>query len=635
MMTMARPLSEILSNVNGRDIQPAPKERPHGYVGGRLAGSPFVKLVVAVFKQLWPSHSWNIRLRVLLCISFVIVTKVTKVAVPVLFKCVVDNLTAHNSASSALVYGPVTLSLFAVVLAYGIVRLVSVGTFEAKSAVFASVSATAANSIAMQLFTKLHRMDISFHQNKHLGQLSRELDRGSRAFAQVVYVTMFMIVPVSFEVVLVCFMLQKAAGLAFVGTAVGAVGVYIVWTLVLTNRRIEQRDQFNAADNHVQGLIIESLVNWETIKYFGAEELEYGKVREATYNMNCLHATLDRSLSLLSFGQQGVFSIAATFSLYLSVTAVASGTMTVGMLVLVDSLLMQLYFPLHFLGTIYRELTTSVQNMQKTMALLESEERFSSPKDAVPFKFKGGEIAFDGVSYQCPDGTPVFDHLSLRIAGGSYVGIVGPSGSGKSTLFHLLFRFYDPQAGRIFVDGQDISEVQLPSLRKYIGVVPQDTVLFNDTIMYNIRYGKPDATEDEVIRAARRAHIHDAIVEFPDGYQSLVGERGSKLSGGEKQRIAIARVLLKDSPIILADEATSALDTSMEAKVMRTLKEESAGGKRTIVMIAHRLSMVKDADCIFVLSKNGSLAEHGTHEELLSKGGLYCSMWKQQLASLL
>lgn len=428
-------------------------------------------------------------------------------------------------------------------------------------------------------------------------------------------------------------------------TAMIAVVSYIAWTYTITNYRRKFRDAYNAGDSKVGGLVVDSLLNYETIKYFGREAYEEERIKKESIHMNHQLKRLDQSMALLNFGQQAIFVAAASTSMYLSTTAVLAGTMTVGDLVLVDALLMQLYLPLSWLGMIYREVQTSTQNMQAMIQLLDEGSSVKEAPDATALQFKEGTIVFDKVSFAYP-GTDrlVLKDFSVTIPGGTTVAFVGPSGSGKSTLFRLLFRMFDPSSGSIRIDAQAIDGVTFRSLREKLGVIPQDTILFNDTVRHNIRYGRLEATDAEVETAAAQANLHETISKFPERYDTVVGERGLKLSGGEKQRMAIARVMLHNAPILLADEATSSLDTRTEQGVMNTLKEavnairtndgtavDSQHRKRTMVIIAHRLSTIKDADLIVVLDGKGGVEESGSHEELLHRRGLYHQLWNQQL----
>ncbi|CAD2216034.1 mitochondrial ABC transporter ATM [Angomonas deanei] len=571
-------------------------------------------------------------------VACVLIAKTLKVCVPFWFKTIVDLLApATTTAAAVATVGPFAVGTFGCVVAYGICRMTASVTEELKTILFAPVGGNASTTLAMEMFDKLHKLDLRFHLNRETGVLSKDLDRGSRAFWQLAYALLFMVVPTCFEMTLVCTALNAQAGPQFIGIALVAVFSYVGWTLAVTNWRAKFRARYNALDSRVGGLIVDSLLNYETVKYFGSDKYESARIGSETVKMNRELIKLDQTVAVLNFGQQFIFVAAGVLSLYLCTTSVLAGAMTVGDLVLVDALLMQLYLPLSYLGMIYREIQTSTQNMQAMILLLDQKSTVTESEDATPFQYKNGtiELRSVGFEYKKDDGRRVLHNLSLTIPGGSTVAFVGPSGSGKSTIFRLLFRFFDPTSGEILIDGQPLHKVQLDSVRECIGVIPQDTVLFNESVRYNIRYGRMDATDEEVEEAARRASLHQTVMNMSDGYDTSVGERGLKLSGGEKQRVAIARVLLEEAPILLADEATSALDSTTELNVMSTLRTATRHSRsdapRTIILIAHRLSTVREADIIFVLDGKGGLAEQGTHHDLLAKGGLYATLWHQQL----
>lgn len=596
-----------------------------------------------VASHLWPKDNWKLRVCVVASVSFVLIGKATRVAVPFWFRGVVDALAPTSASAAAVTVGPIALGVFGMVAAYGLTKLTTSLTDEMKTAIFAPVGAHAATNVSLQLFKKIHSLDLTYHLSRQTGVVSKDIDRGSRAFWSLAYSLLFMVLPTALEMVLVGGALGTQAGSNFVITAVVAVVSYVGWTYVVTNWRAKYREQYNQADSKVGGMMVDSLLNYETVKFFGREEFEQKRIGADTRVMNSHLSKLDQTMAVLNFGQQAIFAIAATSSLYFSTTSVIAGTMSVGDLVLVDALLLQLYQPLSWLGMLYRELQTSTQNMAAMIKLMDEESLVKELPEAKPFKFEKGLIELRNVTFGYPTKAAsdeaneaercVMKNLSLTIPGGSCVAFVGPSGCGKSTIFRLLYRFFDPIEGTVLFDGQDIKSLQMHSFREHIGVVPQDTVLFNDSVRYNIRYGNLNATDEEVENAARAANVHDSIMGLSEKYSTVVGERGLKLSGGEKQRVAIARAFLYNAPILLADEATSALDSKTEQGVMRTLKSATCreGSQRTIVIIAHRLTTVKDADIIFVLNGTGGLAEQGTHQELLDKGGLYYNLWNQQL----
>lgn len=623
----------------------------------KKAPIPVSVVLKTVATHLWPKDRWDLRACVVGSVLCVMSAKVLKVAVPFWFKTIIDALApgCATASAAATVVGPFTLGIFALVTAYGITRMTAVLVDEAKTAVFAPVGGAAATTIAVQLFNKLHALDLRFHLNRQTGVLSKDLDRGSRAFWSLAFALVFTVFPTIFEMGLVAAVLQKQAGFVLVATASSSVLLYVAWTYVVTNWRAKYRDRYNAADSKVGGMIVDSLLNFETVKYFTNEAYEAKRISGATADMNGQLVKLDQTMAVLNFGQQAIFVTAAAVSLFLCTQGVLAGAMTVGDLVLVDALLIQLYVPLSFLGMIYREVQSSTQNMQAMLGILHEKEAIRDDEDAKAFAYVDGTIELKNVSFHYKPNRRVLDDVSLTIPGGKTVAFVGPSGSGKSTIFRLLYRFFDPVEGSILVDGQDIRRLQIDSFRREVGVVPQDTVLFNDTLSYNIGYGRAgEATEEQIREAARKANVHESIMTFPDGYDTVVGERGLKLSGGEKQRVAIARVILKDAPILFADEATSALDTQTERKVMATLKSAAAAApvvsedgnaevdttvaaaatrRRTLVIIAHRLTTIKDADIIFVLNRQGQLAEQGTHDELIAFGGIYRTLWDEQTRS--
>ncbi len=583
-----------------------------------------------VLWHLFPKGQPKLQAMVVGSVGCVIASKVLRITVPFWFKTIIDTLAPGTAAQVALTVGPLQLGVFGLVMGYGICRMSAVLTDEAKTYLFAPVGGYASTMIATSMFRKIHSLDLNFHLNRQTGVLSKELDRGSRAFWSLSYALLFMVVPTAFEMTLVCGVLQSQAGGVFVGIAVVAVGSYVAWTYVVTQYRAKFRESYNNAESRLGGMVVDSLLNYETVKYFVAEKYEEDRIHSAATTMNKHLVSLDQSVAVLNFGQQAIFALAAVTSIYLSTANVLAGTMSVGDLVLIDALLLQLYMPLSFLGMLYREVQQSTQNMQAMLRLADQECSVKDSVDAAPYTHQQGTIEFKNVSFHYKQNRSVLKNISLKIPGGSCVAFVGPSGSGKSTIFRLLYRFFDPTSGEILVDGQPLSRLQIDDYRRHVGVIPQDTVLFNESVAYNIRYGRRDATQEELEQCAKAANIHETIISLSDGYETVVGERGLKLSGGEKQRVAIARVLLQDLPLLLADEATSALDTKTESFVMTTLRRATRGKARTMVLIAHRLSTVRDADQIFVLGKDGSLVEHGTHDELCAAGGMYSALWRQQ-----
>lgn len=621
---------------------------------------PIRRVMQMVWEQLWPRGQWKIKALVVLSVGCVLGAKVLKVMVPFALKGIIDSLSPASVAATSAVgsqlvtaVGPFSLTAFGFLIAYTFCRAAGSITDEMKNVFFAPVGSAGSCNLAMQMVQKMHSLDLPFHLNRETGALTKDLDRGTRAFWSLSYALLFLVLPTMFEMVLVGGALYSQGGGYFIGIAITAVSAYIVWTIAVSNWRAKFRARFNYYDSRVSGKIVDSILNYETVKYFGSEQFECQRIESELKNMNQQLVILDQTIALLNVGQQLIFVTAAVLSLYLSTCAVLAGTMTVGSLVLVDGLLMQIYLPLSYLGMIYRDVQTAMQNMMAMIVLMDTECTVKDEPDAVPYVFEGGAIEFRDVHFEYPQKvevkTPgseagpeketvavkkhmggVLKGLSLTIPGGSVVAFVGASGCGKSTIFRLLFRFFNPTRGVVLLDGQPLRSLQIDSVRRSIGVIPQDPVLFNDSVRYNIAYSSPTASHEAVQKAASLAQIDEAIERMPEGYDSSVGERGCKLSGGERQRVAIARALLDSRPILLADEATSALDGRTEERVMEALRRPTMSGRRrTVLMIAHRLTTVKEADIIFVL-RDGSVAEYGTHEQLLALGGYYSEQWRQQ-----
>ncbi|CCW60332.1 unnamed protein product [Phytomonas sp. EM1] len=596
---------------------------------------PVKRVVLKVLSLLWPKGKPQVKLLVVMSMMCVLAAKVLKVAVPFWFKSVIDILTPSASAATALpAVGFFPVGVFGCVAAYGICRAMNSVTEELKTVLFSPVGGNASTQLAMEMFDKLLKLDLGFHLNRETGVLSKDLDRGSRAFWSLAYALLFLVVPTAFEMVLVCVALNSQAGVQFIGLALAAVFSYILWTYTVSNWRTRFRRRYNELESRVGGITVDALLNYETIKCFGTEEYESARIRANTEKMNTELIKLDQSMALLNFGQQLIFVVAGVLSFYLATCGAIAGTMTVGDLVLTDALLMQLYMPLSFLGMIYREIQTSTQNMQAMIGLLDHVPSVVDAVDATPYTYINGTIELHNVTfkYKADSEEALIRNMSLTIPGGKTVAFVGPSGSGKSTILRLIFRFFDPTEGEVLFDGQPLRKLQLASVRARVGIVPQDTVLFNTSIRDNISYSQINATDSDIVDVAKKVGLHETILKMSKGYNASVGERGLKLSGGEKQRVAIARALLVDPPILLADEATSALDSKTETKIMEIMRVASKQGKpRTIILIAHRLTTVKEADIIYVLDGKGGLAEQGTHSELLRSGGLYAELWYQQL----
>lgn len=501
---------------------------------------------------------------------------------------------------------------------------------EIRNAVFASVAQKAIRRVAANVFEHLLRLDLNFHLTRQTGGLTRAIDRGSKGINFLLQSMVFHIIPTALEISLVCGILTYQYGWKFALLTVGTMSAYSWFTIATTAWRTKFRKQANAADNKGATVAVDSLINYEAVKYFNNEAYEAKRYDAALKTYESASIKVATSLAYLNTGQNLIFSTALTGMMYMAAQGVAAGTLTVGDLVMVNQLVFQLSVPLNFLGSVYRELRQSLLDMETLFNLQKVNVSVKEAKNAKPLLLnKGGEIKFENVSFAYRPDRPILQNLNLTIPAGQKVAIVGPSGCGKSTILRLLFRFYDVQSGRITVDGQDIRDVSLESLRKSIGVVPQDTPLFNDTIEHNIRYGDINASHEKVLAAAKRARIHEIIESLPDGYQTKVGERGMMISGGEKQRLAVSRLILKDPPLLFFDEATSALDTHTEQTLLANINSILKEKARTSVFIAHRLRTIYDSDLIIVL-KSGSVAEQGTHDQLINGNGIYSELWNAQ-----
>ncbi|RQM08330.1 hypothetical protein DH86_00003842, partial [Scytalidium sp. 3C] len=584
----------------------------------------------AIIKQmaqyLWPKDSMGTKVRVGLSVALLIGAKVLNVQVPFYFKSIVDSMNVDFVA----IGGTATTVAGSMILAYGLTRIGATLFQELRNAVFASVAQKAIRNVARNVFDHLLRLDLNFHLTKQTGGLTRAIDRGTKGISFLLTSMVFHILPTALEISMVCGILTYQYGIKFAAiTAVTMVG-YSAFTIWTTAWRTKFRRQANAADNKGSTVAVDSLINYEAVKYFNNEKFEVGRYDKALQQYERSSIKVATSLAMLNSGQNLIFSSALTAMMYLAAEGVAAGTLTVGDLVMVNQLVFQLSVPLNFLGSVYRELRQSLLDMETLFNLQKVNVSIKDSPNAKPLVLtKGGEIKFENVTFGYHPDRPILKNLSLTIPAGKKVAVVGPSGCGKSTILRLLFRFYDVQEGRIFIDGQDIREVSLESLRRSIGVVPQDTPLFNNTIMHNIQYGDMSATPEQAIAAAKRAKIHHIIETMPDGYNTTVGERGMMISGGEKQRLAVSRLILKDPPLLFFDEATSALDTHTEQALMQEIDGIIKEKARTSVFVAHRLRTIYDSDKIIVL-KEGHVAESGTHRELIDSGGLYSELWSVQ-----
>jgi len=588
------------------------------------------KTLAALMPELWPKDAPGLRLRVAWSMVFLALAKAATVAVPVILKFAVDALTQSETGTGTGVTPAATLAIavpIGLLIAYGAARTLVVVFKELQSAVFTKVAERAIRNAGLRTFRHLHRLALRFHLERQTGGLSRVIERGTKGIEYLLRMMLFNIVPTIVELGMVLVLLLALFSSGFALVTAATIGAYAVWTLVVTEWRIAIRRDMNISDQDANTKAIDSLLNYETVKYFGNEDFEAERFDRALQDYETSAVKNKTTLSLLNAGQGVIIAIGVTIIMIMAAQGVQAATMTIGDFVLVNTYLLQLYLPLNFLGSSYREIKHSLTDMEQMFTLLDEVAEVEDRPGAEPLTVTGGEVVFEDVSFHYDPRRPILDKVSFTVRAGGSVAIVGASGAGKSTISRLLFRFYDATSGRVAIDGRDIRDVTQKSLRAVIGMVPQDTVLFNDTVRYNIGYGRPGADQAEIEEAAKLAHIHDFIVSLPDGYDSLVGERGLKLSGGEKQRVAIARTLLKGPKIFLFDEATSSLDTHTEKDIQANLREVSRG--RTTIMIAHRLSTVIDADEIIVLD-GGRIIERGNHSSLLAAGGAYAALWARQ-----
>src|SRR5580692_7583216 len=581
--------------------------------------------VQLLWPYIWPTDRSDLKLRVFLAVALMLLSKLFTIAIPYSYKWATDAV-ANKFALDAVPLPHVLIGAAALTALYGILRILMALTQQGRDALFAAVAMNAVRRLAIEVFEHLHRLSLRFHLERKTGGLTRVLERGRNAIETIIRTSMLTAVPTAVEFALVVAMLISFDWRYVIAISVMVVA-YLVFTTLATNWRIGIRRSMNESDTEANTKAIDSLLNFETVKYFGAEGREAARYDKAMARYERMSVRTYVSLAVLNAGQAFIFTLGLIVVLLMCVAEVRNGTKTVGAFVLVNLIMLQLYQPLTFMGMVYRDIRQAVIDVEAMFAILSQNPEIEDVPGAQPLKVTAGAVRFENVDFAYDPGRPILRGVSFEAPAGHTIAIVGPSGAGKSTISRLLFRFYEPNAGRILIDGQNIGAITQTSLRAAIGLVPQDTVLFNDTILYTINYGRDGASEGEVIAAAENAQIDGFIRSLPQGYDAPVGERGLKLSGGEKQRVAIARTMLKAPPILVLDEATSALDSFTERDIQSALERVSRG--RTTIVIAHRLSTVVNADEILVLDK-GVIAERGSHQELLERGGIYAALWSRQ-----
>ena len=575
---------------------------------------------------IWPAGRPHLRMRVVMALVALIIAKAITLMVPIAYKAIVDLLTDEATGKQITAVG-LAASPVLLIVAYGVGRVLMVLFAQFRDVWFTVVAQHAVRELANRTFSHLHALSLRFHLERRTGGLNRVIERGVTGVDTIVRMAVLNSIPTAVELLMISGLVAYYFGWIYVLVVLATVGLYVAFTFWASERRIAIRRDMNDSDTEAHAKAVDSLLNYETVKYFGNEAHEGRRFDSSMARYEQAAIRTYTSLGVLNTGQAVIFTVGTVVCMLLAARDVASGALTIGGFVMINAILMQLYLPLNFMGMVYREIKQGLIDIETMFALLHEPPEIVDRLGAKPLRVTKGEIKFENVSFAYDPERQILKHVSFEVPAGRMVAIVGPSGAGKSTISRILFRFYEVSGGRVLIDGQNISDVTQSSLRAAIGMVPQDTVLFNDTIFYNIRYGRPEASDREVREAAKLAQVHDFIMTLPQGYDSLVGERGLKLSGGEKQRVAIARTILKSPPILMLDEATSALDSHTEKEIQDAL--ERVARERTSLVIAHRLSTVVHADNIIVLD-HGEIVEQGTHQELLARGGIYASLWTRQ-----
>ena len=597
-------------------------EREEDYLAARTSHRT---VLTGLLPLVWPERRPDLKVRVVVAFAVLLIAKLVTVAVPVLYKDATDRLTG---AGHTVTPGQgLALGIAMLILAYGTGRVLTMVLTQIRDVIFTEVSQHAVRELNNRTFSHLHRLSLRFHLERRTGGLSRVIERATRGVELIIRMGILNVLPTALELLLVVGMLLYYFDWRYVVIVLATVTLYMWSTFAASERRIAIRREMNDSDTDANTKAVDSLLNFETVKYFGNEGHEARRFDASMRRYEQASLKSYWSLGALNAGQAVIFTVGLTLAMILAAHGVVAGTHTIGDFVMINAMLIQLYIPLNFMGMIYREIKQGLVDLETMFTLLAQNPEIEDKPGAVSLQVKGGTIRFENVSFAYDPARPILKDVSFEVPAGRMVAIVGPSGAGKSTISRIIFRFYDIAGGRVTIDGQDITDVTQASLRAAIGVVPQDTVLFNDTILYNIRYGRAEASDEEVYEAARLAQIDEFICSLPEGYKAMVGERGLKLSGGEKQRVAIARTILKGPPILMLDEATSALDSHTEKEIQDALDRVSKG--RTTLVIAHRLSTIVHADNILVLEK-GVLVEQGTHAELIARDGLYASLWNRQ-----